>query len=47
MSVTCKCGMRREGFGDRVEAEVFADAHEAVNVRRSYRHDAVVVEEAK
>lgn len=46
--VQCKCGARvAEGVSSKTAAEVLADRHESANIRRAYRHDAVVLQEAR
>lgn len=45
-TVTCICGLREEAVHDEVAAQVLADRHEAVNMRRAYRHDTNVLEVA-
>lgn len=47
MSFICKCGHREEGFQSQVAAEVAADQHESKDIRRSYRHNTIVMKEAK
>ncbi len=46
-TIECRCGWRAEGVDDDVKAQVIADRHEASDVRRAYRHDTHIVEEAR
>jgi len=47
MSIFCKCGWKHEGCESQLQAEVIADRHESANIRRAYRHDTLIVQEAK
>lgn len=44
-SATCVCGWREHRLDNQVRAEVLADAHEARDVRRAYRHETRVERE--